>query len=460
MKNILVVDDDRSICHILKEALHNKKFLVDVANDGMKALEKINKNDFDLVISDLMMPGISGVELMEKALVTRPALGFIIMTAYGTVETAVEALKKGAFDFVTKPFSISQLESHISKYFEFQGLKEENKSLKKQISDDNKYRKLIGISDDMNQIRHQITIVAKSDAPVFIQGESGTGKELVAEAIHKNSDRYQQPYLKINCSAIPRELIESTLFGHEKGAFTNAIKQYKGLFEEANGGTLLLDEISEMPVSMQAKLLRVLQEGTFNRVGNSKEIKVDVRVIATSNRNISREIEEGNFREDLYYRINVFPMKISPLRNRANDIPVLLEHFLKKLKNKYQWDKKEFAPDVLKTLLQHDWPGNVRQLENIMERAVLYSGQEPILTMDHFNLDSYGDVLDSSGNLNLVPMTIAETEKQLIYATLTQTKDNRTQAANILGVSVRTLRNKLHQYEEEGDTAFTINQVN
>ncbi|HDY75621.1 MAG TPA: sigma-54-dependent Fis family transcriptional regulator, partial [Candidatus Marinimicrobia bacterium] len=295
---------------------------------------------------------------------------------------------------------------------------------------------------------------------VFIQGESGTGKELVSEAIHKNSDRCEQPYIKINCSAIPKELIESTLFGHEKGAFTNAVRQHKGLFEEVNGGTLLLDEISETPVSMQAKLLRVLQEGTLNRVGSSKEIKVDVRVITTSNRQIRQEVENGNFREDLYYRLNVFPIKVAPLRNHPDDIPILLEHFLRKLQNKYKLDKKELASGVLKNLSEYNWPGNVRQLENLMERAVLYSGQEHVLTMDHFNLESDGDSLESYGNLNLTPMKIAEMEKQLIYTTLTSTNDNRTQAADIMGISVRTLRNKLHQYEKDGDPTFTVNEAN
>lgn len=460
MKHILIVDDDRSIRHILKEALNGDDFKVEIAIDGSKALEKIKQSEFNLVISDLMMPGMSGVELLENALKINPALGFIIMTAYGTVETAVDALKKGAFDFVTKPLSISQMESHISRFFEFQGLKEENKSLKKQLSDDKKYRKLIGVSDAMNRVRHQIGVVAKSDAPVFIQGESGTGKELIAEAIHKNSHRCNQPYLKVNCSAIPNELIESTLFGHEKGAFTSAVKQHKGLFEEANSGTLLLDEIVETPVAMQAKLLRVLQEGTLNRVGSSKEIKIDVRVIATSNRNILQEIEERNFREDLYYRLNVFPIKISPLRDRPDDIPILLEHFLQKLQSKYQFDKKEFAPDVPKNLFLYNWPGNVRQLENLLERAVFYSGQEPVLTMDHFNLESDRDSLESNGNLNLAPMTIAEMEKKLIFTTLSRTNDNRTQTAEILGVSVRTLRNKLHQYENEGDSTFTVSEAN
>lgn len=460
MKNILIVDDDRSIRHILKDALKGNKYQIAIATDGPKALEIIENDRFDLVITDLMMPNMSGIEMMNAALKLDSNLGFIIMTAYGTVETAVTALKDGAYDFVTKPFSISQMESHINRFFNYHELKEENKSLKKQLSNDKKYRKLIGISESMEQIREKISIISNSDAPVFIQGESGTGKELIAEAIHKNSDRSEKPYLKINCSAIPKDLIESTLFGHEKGAFTNAVKQHKGLFEEAHKGTLLLDEISETPVEMQSKLLRVLQEGTLNRVGSSKEIKVDVRVIVTSNRNIRNEIEEGNFREDLYYRLNVFPIKISPLRDRPDDIPIFLEHFFEKFVSKYGMEKKDFSSDVLKELSKHNWPGNVRQLENLMERAVLYSSNESVLTLKHFNFENDENSGVKNSDLKLPPMTIAEMEKQLIYTTLKHTGDNRTKAADILGVSVRTLRNKLHQYSEDGDSAFTINETN
>ena len=460
MNKILVVEDDRSLRHIIKEALNNSGLNIELAVDGVKALEKIKNSDYHLVITDLMMPGMNGLELMEKTKDIKPETGFLIMTAYGTVQTAVDALKKGAFDFITKPFSIPEMESNIERFFEFQDLKQENKNLRIQLSTDAKYRKIIGKSKEMEEIFQLVGVVASSDAPVFIQGESGTGKELLAESIHENSIRNKKPFLKINCSAIPESLVESTYFGHEKGAFTNAVKQHKGLFEEAHGGTLLLDEISEIPMAMQAKLLRVLQEGTINRVGSTKEKKVDVRVIATSNRNILSEIKEGNFREDLFYRLNVFPLKVPALRNRTGDVPLLVEHFILKFQEKYRFEKKTVQTDVLKTLSSHPWPGNVRQLENLMERAILFSGEEKVLVMDHFNLDSENDMLEDNKQLDLAPMTIAEVEKQLIFSTLKRTRDNRTHAADILGISVRTLRNKLHQYEKSGDTPFIVGDGN
>ena len=460
MRNILVVEDDRSLRHIIKEALSSSDFHIELAVDGVKALEKIKEADFELVITDLMMPGMNGVELMEKTLPIKPETGFLIMTAYGTVETAVDALKNGAFDFITKPFSIPQMKSNIERYFEFQGLKHENNSLKKQLSNDEKFRRIVGKSEEMQDIFNLVNVVASSDAPVFIQGESGTGKELIAESIHENSSRNKKPFLKINCSAVPETLVESTYFGHEKGAFTNAVKQHKGLFEEAHGGTLLLDEISETPSAMQAKLLRVLQEGTITRVGSTKEIKVIVRVIATSNKNIHNEIRDGNFREDLFYRLNVFPLKVPPLRKRSGDIPLLVEHFLSKFQAKYKFEKKSIHTDVMETLSIHQWPGNVRQLENLVERAVLFSGEDNSLRINHFNLDSDHDILDENKHLDLTPMTIAEVEKQLIFSTLKRTSDNRTQAADILGISVRTLRNKLHQYEQTGDSPFLVGDGN
>ena len=335
-----------------------------------------------------------------------------------------------------------------------------NKILKKQLSDDVKYRKIIGQSTEMEEIFHLINVVSSSDAPVFIQGESGTGKELIAESIHENSNRDKKPFLKINCSAIPETLVESTYFGHEKGAFTNAVKQHKGLFEEANGGTLLLDEISETPLTMQAKLLRVLQEGTITRVGSTKEIKVDVRVIATSNKNVLEVIRDGDFREDLFYRLNVFPIKVPPLRKRAGDTPILVEHFLSKFQNKYGFEKKSIHSDVIQSVSGHHWPGNVRQLENLVERAILFSGEEKVLTMNHFKLESEHEIIEDKNHLDLTPMTIAEVEKQLIFSTLKRTSDNRTQAADILGISVRTLRNKLHQYEKSGDSPFLVGEGN
>jgi len=301
------------------------------------------------------------------------------------------------------------------------------------------------------KVFEQIDIVSRSDVPVLIQGESGTGKELIASAIHEASGRSEGKYLKINCSAIPETLFESTLFGHEKGAFTNALKAHTGLFEEAHGGTLLLDEVSEMPPLLQAKLLRVLQEGTISRVGSNKEISVDTRIIATTNRNIAEIVKAGDFRSDLFFRLNVFPIKVPPLRNRKDDIPVLVDHFMKKFGKKYGHEDKKVDPSVIEAFRKYPWPGNVRQLENILERAILYAMSSDNIALNDITFES--EVSDHT-NLQIDDegLSIPEMEKRLIFQTLKKTKNNRTEAAKILGVSTRTLRNKLHQYEEDGAT--------
>lgn len=448
MKKILIVDDDHSLRAVLIESFKSEGYEVIPAKDGATALEILKTEPVNLVVSDLMMPGITGIELMEIVKRDYADVGFLVITAYGSIELAVEALQKGAFDFVTKPFSLSNIISRVKRYFEYEGIIEENKELKGKLLQETKFKKLVGKSRKMQKVFQQIEIVAKSDAAVFIQGESGTGKELIARAIHELGDRVDKPFLKVNCSAIPESLFESTLFGHEKGSFTNALKMHKGLFEEADTGTLLLDEITEMPMPMQAKLLRVLQEGTLTRVGSTKEINVNVRVIATSNKSIQSLIDSDRFRQDLYYRLNVFPIKVPPLRSRPDDIPILLNHFIEKFKVKYRYEKKEISAEIVSYLMKQRFEGNVRQLENLLERAILYSGEEESLQMEHFSFES--DQQDSSGGLfNNKAMSLAEMEKKMIQSTLDMTDDNRTKAAKILGISVRTLRNKLHQYQME-----------
>ena len=385
MKKILVVDDDDHLRMVLDETLTANGYEVQTASSGQKALDLIKEQPFDLVITDLMMPGIKGIELLEQSKQINPDVGFMVISAYGTIETAVDAMKKGSFDFITKPFSITQIETRVKHYFEYRALQEENKNLKRRLQKSELETRLIGNSPKMQEVLYHIDVVAKSDATVFIRGESGTGKELIAKAIHDNSDRADRPFLKINCAAVPDTLFESTLFGHEKGAFSGAYKSKKGIFEECDGGTLLMDEISEMPYNMQAKLLRVLQEMRVTRVGSNVEIPVDVRIIATTNRDIEQLVEEQKFREDLFFRLNVFPIMVPPLRKRREDIPLLVNYFVERFRKKYKFKQKTVTPEVLDRLVSYDWPGNVRQLEHVIERAVLYSGRDEFATEKYFS---------------------------------------------------------------------------
>ncbi len=456
MKRILVVDDDDHLRMVLDETLSTCGYEVKTAESGQTALEILRQEAFDLVITDLMMPGIKGTELMEKGKSIKSETGFMVISAYGTIETAVEAMKKGAFDFITKPFSISQIETRVQHYFDYQSLKEENKDLKRRLQSQELETKLIGSSSQMEEVLYHIDVVSKSDAAVFLRGESGTGKELIARAIHDNSERADKPFLKVNCAAVPETLFESTLFGHEKGAFSGAYKAKKGLFEECDGGTLLLDEISEIPYTMQAKLLRVLQEMRITRVGSNLEIPVDVRIIATSNRDIEELVEEQKFREDLFFRLNVFPIIVPPLRERPDDILPLISYFVEQFRKKYKLKKKTIAPEVLKRLTAYEWPGNVRQLEHVIERAVLYSAKNEVMSEAHFVFDMGSRRKPAKkAALPAEVIPLSEMEKRMIFQALEKTNNHRTKAAELLGITVRTLRNKLHQFEaEDGVAAF------
>ncbi len=450
-KRILVVDDDDDLRMIVKETLDSDTYDVFDAANGRVALEMMKKSAFDLMITDLMMPGIKGVELVHLAKKQNPDMGALLMSAYGTIENAVEAMQEGAFDFITKPFSISHIESRVKRYFEYHELQKENRTLKKQLAHTQKENKIIGQSPAARDLLYHIQIVSKSDVPVFLNGESGTGKELIAQAIHSESIRHDKPFLKINCAAVPESLFESTLFGHEKGAFSGAYRAQKGIFEECDGGTLLLDEITEIPYSMQAKLLRVLQEMVVTRVGNTMEIPVDVRVIATTNRDIHQAIRDGVFREDLYFRLNVFPIEIAPLRERPEDIPGLVNHFLNIFKTKYKFDHKEIAPQLMEKMLSYPWPGNIRQLRHTLERAILLSANSELIDVQHFKLDPYKNLSSSkkSPQEETEVLSLAEMEKRMIYAALEKTQNHKTKAAELLGITVRTLRNKLHQFNDE-----------
>ncbi len=449
MQRILVVEDDESLRYVLKSSLEDAGYAVTVAETGMKALEFIKKESYPLVITDIMMPGIKGIELIDKVKEINKDTGFMVITAYGTIDTAVEAMKKGAFDFLTKPFSISQIETRVERFFKYKKLEEENQTLRNQLVERNLENKIIGKSDAIREVLDNVALVAKSDASIFIGGESGTGKELVAEAVHESSDRAGEPFLRINCAAVPETLFESTLFGHEKGSFSGAYRSQKGIFEECNGGTLLLDEISEIPVNMQAKLLRVLQEMKVYRVGNTQEIPVDVRIIATSNRNMNALIREGKFREDLFFRLNVFPINVPSLRSRKKDIPLLIDHFLNVFRKKYKFSKKTISPEAMDKLHHYHWPGNVRQLKHVLERAILYSAKEEQITAAHFKLEAIGNDQETEEKAADHVLPLAEMEKRMIYNALKKTNNHRTKAADLLGITVRTLRNKLNQFEQE-----------
>jgi len=448
-KKILVVDDDDDLRMIIKESLESEKYLVKDAENGSVALKFLENEKFDLMITDLMMPGIKGIELLNRAKKLDTEIGVLLMSAYGTVETAVDAMKEGAFDFVTKPFSISHIESRIKRFFEFSSLKTENTKLKKQLAGHKIRTKLIGESKAALDLKYHIDIVSRSNATVFLKGESGTGKEVVAEAIHMQSERADKPFLKINCAAVPETLFESTLFGHMKGSFSGAHKDQKGVFEECDGGTLLLDEISEIPQTMQAKLLRVIQEMCIVRVGNTTEIPLDVRIIATTNKNIAELVKSGKFREDLFFRLNVFPIEMPTLNERKSDIPLLVNYFLELFEKKYKYDKKTINPQAMEKLASNNWPGNIRQLYHILERAILFTGPESEINLKHLKLENDLGNNDSPTLKPTEVIPLAEMEKQLIFAALKKTNNHRTRAAELLGITVRTLRNKLHLFEQD-----------
>jgi two-component system, NtrC family, response regulator AtoC len=456
VSKILVVDDESLMKDFLTESLLAQKYDVDSASNGTRALEFINKENYDLILTDYKMPKVSGMDILKKAGEKMPDAKVIIMTAYGTVEKAVEAMKLGAFDYITKPFSLDEILILIRRALEFKSLETENRRLHTELEDVYGSRSIIGKSRKMKEIFDLINTVSQSRSTILVTGESGTGKELVARAVHYISDRKNNPFIMINCAALPAELMESELFGHEKGAFTGAISRFHGRFERADTGTLLLDEISEMSPKLQAKLLRVLQEREFEPVGSSETIKVDVRIIATTNRDLPVQIEAGEFREDLYYRLNVINIHLAPLRSRLDDIPLLTEHFLGKFNRENGKAIEGISEDVLEAWSQYNWPGNVREFENAVERAVVMCKSKMIKLSDiaipaarpgkEAEIRSTATHAGGSDIVVEVGSSLENVERELILKTLESEAGNRTNAANILGISVRTLRNKLTQY--------------
>jgi two-component system response regulator FlrC len=454
---ILVVDDEPGMRSALFEALTRQGHAVDLAENGAEAIEKFKANPFDLVITDVRMPYMDGMEVLREVKKTSNQTPVVVVSGYGTVESAVEAMREGAFDYILKPFSLDLIEETVERALAAFG-SSRNGGYKKTTAPESDEKCIITGDTKMERLLQMAVSVAPSQATILLQGESGTGKELLARFIHRHSERSDGPFVAVNCAGLPEGLLESELFGHEKGSFTGAIAKKQGKFELSDGGTILLDEISEMDIALQAKLLRVLQEGEIDRVGGKAPIEINVRVIATTNRNLKEWVEEGKFRQDLYYRLNVIPLTIPPLRERNGDIPLLTSYFLKKYTRAYQKEDKSLSKEAAVRLNGHDWPGNVRELENIIARGVLLSTQAVIqphhLFIDDIdpgpapindNIDIETDLNNDSGDV----LTIREMERGLISKALKKTDGNRTHAARILGISVRTLRNKLAEYKEK-----------
>lgn len=437
---ILVVDDEAVIREALHDWLTDAGYEVFTAEDGPQALEIIKREGLGIMLADLVMPGMDGIELMKRAKEIVPHIAVVIITAYGSVATAIAAMKEGAFDYIEKPFCPERTELLIRNLVERQELVEENLSLREKLEDRHRFENIIAKSHKMQRIFELIETVAKSNATVLIVGESGTGKELVARAIHSQSPRREKPFVAVSCAALPESLLESELFGHEKGSFTGAMAQRKGKFEFANKGTLFLDEIGDMSPNVQVHLLRVLEEKEFTRVGGNELIKVDVRVITATNKDLRKAVERGEFREDLYYRLNVVTIEVPPLRERREDIPLLAQHFLKKSALENQKKISGFSPEASKFLLSYDWPGNVRELENAIERAVILAKNTLITIHDLPRPES------AVAHLTPPQKELDEVVKNHIAEVLSQTGGNYSQAARILGISRMTLYHKVKEF--------------
>ncbi|MBW1682420.1 MAG: sigma-54-dependent Fis family transcriptional regulator [Deltaproteobacteria bacterium] len=450
MDTVLIVDDEKNYLVILEALLAPEGYEILTASDGREALRLIHQSDLDLVITDVKMPGMSGMELLEACKEAKPEVPVIVMTAYGSIEMAVEAMKKHAFDYITKPFQNEQLKLTVRKALENYRLIQENKRLSRALSERFTYGNIVGKSKAMREIFDLIDRVSPSKTSVLISGPSGTGKELIAKAIHFNSPRSDRPFISVNCGALAETLLESELFGHERGAFTGAVSMRKGRFEVADGGTLFLDEVGDMPASLQVKLLRVLQEMEFERVGGTRTIRVDVRILSASNRNLRDDVAAGTFREDLFYRLNVMEIRVPSLRERIEDIPLLSEHFLEKYKGSRN-RKVRLAPEVHKILFSYDWPGNIRELENVIERAlVLCPGDE--ITPEHLPpeiLDRKETEIDLNKIVPLnmpLPEALEQVEEKLIQRALAYTNHVQSRAAEMLGISRHVMHYKMKKY--------------
>lgn len=451
MKRILVVEDEPKLRRVIELQLTAAGYAVDQAGSAEEAMRFVDRAD--LVLTDLKLPGVDGQAFLEAVRRQNAELPVVVMTAYGTVETAVDAMKAGAADFLLKPFSLDHLMQVIAKQLEVRALRDENRQLREALDQRYQFDNIIGRSHAMREIFATIERVAPTRATVLLAGESGTGKDLIARAIHYHSPRRDRPFVKINCTAIPENLLESELFGYEKGAFTGATQSKPGRFEQADTGTVFLDEIGDVPVSIQVKLLRVLQEREFERLGSNKTLKTDVRVIAATNADLRAALEQGTFREDLYYRLNVVPINIPPLRQRKEDIPFLARHFVKKLAPELGSCVDEISDSAIARLMQYHWPGNVRELENVIERSLVLCPNK-VLDAADIRLDTTLQPRATAGE-GFLPegMTLEEYEKYLIREALRRAGGNKSQAARLLGLTRNAFRYRLSQIGLESPDA-------
>lgn len=451
---VLIVDDEEHIRKILTVMLSKKGCLTQAAASGQEALDMAGRTGFDAVITDIRMPGMDGLELLARLKAQDPDLIVIVITAFSSVETAILAMKQGAYDYISKPFKEDEILLVLEKALERRDILAENRRLKAQIREKYDFSNFIGRSAPMKRVFEIITKVAETKSTVLIMAESGTGKELAARSIHFNSPRRDRPFVPINCGAVPANLLESEFFGYVKGAFSGADRTKKGLFEEADGGTLFLDEISELPLNMQVKILRAIQEEEIRRLGEAATRQVDLRVIASTNKDLQAEVREGRFREDLYYRLNVIRLHLPPLRDRTDDIPLLARHFLEQITTRHNLDSRKLSAEAVQVLTQHPWPGNVRQLANVIEQAAVMSEGPAITPAD---LPFSPPPAPAGGLIVAVPKdrldlkatlkeVIEQTEQTMIRRALDRTGQNRTHAAQALGISRRTLINKIQAY--------------
>ena len=445
-EKILVVDDDPGMRDTLEAVLSADDYKVSTAANGKDAIDILERSKFDILLLDLKMPDCKGTELLPKIKKLDPDNIVIMMTAYGTIKTAVEAVKLGAYDFITKPFELEEIRMIIQKALEMKQLSSENVKLREILSENVVLKGIVGNSPGMKIVFETIKKVVNYDVSILITGESGTGKELIAHAVHHNSSRRDMPFIKLNCAALPETLLESELFGYEKGAFTGAATSKPGRFELAKGGTILLDEICDTSPAMQAKLLRVLQEKEFERVGGTKTVKADVRIVTATNKDIKKEVDEGNFRADLYFRLNVVHVHLPPLRERTEDITELVHFIIKELNDQFDKNFTSASPEVMNTLLKYQWPGNIRELRNVLEKAVLL-GDGNVISLKHLPDELKDARLTPEKISSQEVTTLEEMEKVQIYDALQKNNWNQTKAAELLGIHRNTLRDKIKKFD-------------